>query len=294
MNYHLRTSHTVLLLLGLWIAALANAAPADRFAEVKITAQPVSGSVYMLTGSGGNIGVSVGADGTLIIDDQYAPLADRIQAALIGLGGGKPRLLLNTHFHGDHTGSNEHFGEHATIIAHDNVRIRLLDNTDLDRSALPLVTFTERVTVHFNDEEIQLIHLPSGHTDGDAMIWFKNANVIHMGDQLFVDSFPYIDLASGGSVDGFIRNLATALDLIPDDTQVIPGHGPLTNKAAIKRSIDMVRATSKVVRDSLAAGQSAEEIQAAGLDQKWASFGAGFINEERWIQILLTDAAANG
>lgn len=267
----------------------ASAADADRFADVKVTAEPVAGSVHMLTGSGGNIGVSVGKDGTLIIDDQYAPLAGRIQDALNGLGGGKPKLILNTHVHGDHTGSNAYFGSTGSIIAHDNVRVRLLSEDGLDRSALPLVTFSERVTVHFNDEEIQLIHMPMGHTDGDSVVWFTTANVIHMGDHLFVDRFPYIDLGSGGSVPGYIRNLNTVLAMLPDDVRVIPGHGPLTDKAAVQRSVDMIQSTRKTVAASLNEGLDEEDIIARGLSPEWASFGAGFITEERWIKILLSD-----
>ncbi len=270
-------------------ATTASAADADRFADVKVTAQTVNGSVHMLTGAGGNVGVSVGEDGTLIIDDQYAPLAGRIQEALNGLGGGKPKLILNTHVHGDHTGSNAHFGNTGTIIAHDNVRVRLLSEEGLDRSALPLVTYTERVTVHFNDEEIQLIHMPTGHTDGDSVVWFTTANVIHMGDHLFVDRFPYIDIGSGGSVSGYIDNLNTVLGMVPDDIHVIPGHGPLTDKAAIVRSVDMIRSTRATVSEGVEAGLDADAIIAKGLDPKWASFGAGFINEERWIRILLSD-----
>jgi len=273
------------------MAAVATAGPADRFASVEISAEKVSGSVYILMGAGGNIGASVGDDGTLIIDDQFAPLADKIQAALNGLGGGKPRLVLNTHYHGDHTGSNAHFGAHGTVVAHDNVRVRLLATPDLDRSALPLVTYEEQVTVHFNDEEIRLIHLPAGHTDGDSVVWFQGANVIHMGDHLFVDRFPFVDTASGGSVDGFINNLQTVLDMVPDDIHVIPGHGPLSGKDALARSIDMIRATRKVVEEARDAGKSAEQIKAEGLGVEWASFGMGFVNEERWIDTLLVDLA---
>jgi glyoxylase-like metal-dependent hydrolase (beta-lactamase superfamily II) len=264
------------------------AGPADRFAEVEVTAEPVSGSVYMLTGAGGNIGVSVGPDGTLIIDDQYAPLAGRIQAALNGLGGGKPKIILNTHVHGDHTGSNANFGADGTIIAHDNVRLRLL-NEGHDRAALPLVTYEERVTVHFNDEELELIHMPAGHTDGDSVVWFTTANVIHMGDHLFVDRFPYVDLDSGGTVRGFMANLSIVLDMVPDDIRVIPGHGPLTDKAAIRTSLDMIRATRGIVADGVAEGLDADAIIARGLGEEWAGFGTGFINEERWIRILLSE-----
>lgn len=266
-----------------------HAGQADQFADVEIVAKPVSGSVYMITGQGGNIGASVGADGTLIIDDQFAPLADRIQAALNGLGGGEPRLVLNTHFHGDHTGSNAHFGRDGTIIAHDNVRLRLLDTPDLDRSALPLVTFDERLTVHFNDEEIQVIHLPAGHTDGDSAVWFKTANVIHMGDQLFAGRFPYIDQGSGGTVNGYIENLETVLAIIPNDAHVIPGHGPLSGTDAIHTAIDMIRATRSAVEDALDAGRSVDEIE---LGDEWAEYGAGFINDQRWIQILANDIEA--
>lgn len=278
----------VLAAIATCVPYSASAGPADRFAAVEVTAQPVSGSVHMLTGAGGNIGVSVGPDGTLIIDDQYAPLADRIQAALNGLGGGRPKLILNTHLHGDHTGGNAHFGSAGTIIAHDNVRIRLLEE-DLDRSALPLVTYEDRVTVHFNDETLQLIHLPAGHTDGDSVVWFTTANVIHMGDHLFVDRFPYVDTGSGGTVSGFMANLEAVLNMVPDDIQVIPGHGPLTDKSAIRNSLDMIRATRAMVANALAEGLDADAIIARGLGDQWASFGSGFINEERWIRILLTD-----
>ena len=262
----------------------AAAGPADRFADVVVTAEPVSGSVHMLTGAGGNIGVSVGADGTLIIDDQYAPLADRIQAALDGLGGGKPKLILNTHIHGDHIGGNAHFGATGTIIAHDNVRIRLLEG-DPERSALPLVTYAERITVHFNDETIELIHLPAGHTDGDSVVWFSTANVIHMGDLLVVDRFPYVDVGSGGSVRGYMRNLSTVLEMVPDDVRVIPGHGPLTDKAAIASSLDMIRATRQIVADAVAEGLSEDAIVEQGLGEEWASY----VNEDRWIRNLLSD-----
>lgn len=279
----------------LLIAGSAGAAEeADRFADVKVTAEPVSGTVYMLTGAGGNIGVSVGPDGTLIIDDQFAPLATRIQDALDGLGGNRPRLVLNTHYHGDHTGSNAHFGRTGTIIAHDNVRVRLLGTENTDRSALPLVTYDDDVTVHFNDEEIVLVHLPRGHTDGDSVVWFRSANVIHLGDHLFVDRFPYIDVESGGSVEGYVRNLDTVLSMVPDDIRVIPGHGPLTDKAAIRRSHDMIQATRAVVRAGVDEGLDADAIVARGLPAEWASFATGFINEERWIRILLSDVSRPG
>jgi glyoxylase-like metal-dependent hydrolase (beta-lactamase superfamily II) len=289
-----RTAAAAALIAAAGIAGWLHAGPADRFEGVEVTARQVSGSVYMLTGAGGNIGATVGPDGTLIIDDQFAPLAGKIQEALNGIGGDKPRLVLNTHFHGDHTGSNAHFGADGTIIAHENVRIRLLGGGNVDRAALPLVTYEQSVTVHFNDEELVVVHLPAGHTDGDSAVWFKNANVIHMGDHLFVDRFPFVDQASGGTVSGFVANLKTVLDMVPDDIQVIPGHGPLSGKNAISASIDMIEATRAIVNEAIAAGASADEVVEQGLPEEWSSFGAGFINEERWIRILAAEAGTSG
>ncbi|MFV2089090.1 MAG: MBL fold metallo-hydrolase [Pseudomonadales bacterium] len=276
-------------LLAGFSAGIAVAAQADRFADVEITASRISGSVYMLTGAGGNIGASVGPDGTMIIDDQFAPLAERIQTALNGLGGGKPRLVLNTHFHGDHTGSNAHFGVDGTVIAHDNVRVRLLESEGVTRAALPLVTYADRIQVHFNDDDIELIHLPHGHTDSDSIVWFKNANVVHLGDHLFNGGFPFIDIASGGSVDGYVANLESVLKMLPSDIQIIPGHGALAGITAVSESVRMIHDTQDTVKAGLAAGKSTDEIVAAGLDARWESFGSGFINEERWIRILLSD-----
>lgn len=287
-----RLTTAAILLCSASLTSPAFAEEADRFAAVKVTAQHLGGSVHMLTGAGGNIGVSVGGDGTLIIDDQFAPLAERIQTAIDQLGGAQPKLVLNTHFHGDHTGSNAHFGRAGTIIAHDNVRARLLDVENGERYALPLVTFNDRVRIHFNDDEVDFIHLPHGHTDGDSVVWFKNANVIHMGDHLFNGRFPFIDVASGGSVEGFVKNLETVLAMVPEDIRVIPGHGELGSVVTIAESIDMIRATQKIVQDAVAAGRSAEDIAEAGFGDRWSGFGAGFINSERWTQILLAPAVS--
>lgn len=280
---------TIAICLALTTSLSAWGAPADRFAEVVIKAQHVAGSVHMLEGAGGNIGVSVGADGTLIIDDQYAPLADRIIAALKDLGGDRPKLILNTHYHGDHAGSNPEMGTTGTIIAHDNVRVRLLGTEDFARSGLPLVTFDDELKVHFNDEEIQLIHVPAGHTDGDSVVWFKTSNVIHMGDHFFNGFFPYIDIGSGGSVDGFIDNVERVLGMIPDDIKVIPGHGALSDKAGLADAVRVIKSSSSAVRSALAAGTSVEDI-AAQLDADYPTWGKGFISASSWIQIIQADA----
>ena len=267
----------------------AAAGEADRFSDVQITSQHVRGSVHMLTGAGGNIGLSVGNDGTLLIDNQFLPLAERIQEVLNKTGGDSPKLVLNTHFHGDHAGGNAFFGGAGTIIAHENVRIRLFNQADVDRVSLPLVTYLDRIRIFFNDDEIEVIHMPAGHTDGDSVVWFKVANVIHMGDHLFTGRFPFIDVQSGGSVEGYANNLEAILQWVPDDIVVIPGHGEITNVAGIAESLQMIRETHGAVKAAVAAGTAPADIIAAGVAEQWAAFGSGFINEARWIQILLAD-----
>lgn len=279
---------------GLLGTACYAGAQEDRFAGVEIHTLPVSGNVHMLTGAGGNIGVSVGADGTLIIDDQFAPLAERILNAVNELDGAAPKLILNTHFHGDHTGSNPFFGRTGTIVAHDNVRARLTEQDDFAESGLPVLTFAEEVRVHFNGDTIRVMHLPAGHTDGDSIVWFQQANVVHLGDLLFNGAFPFIDTANGGSVGGVIENLQTVLQLLPADVQIIPGHGALAGTDDVRATLEMIRATRSTVMDSLGRGMSVEAIVAAGLDSRWESWGSGFIDEERWIRILAAGAGAAG
>ncbi len=281
------TSFTPLVLL--FIYTIGWAGEADRFANVQVTSQHIGGTVHMLTGAGGNIAVSVGDDGTLIVDDQFAPLAGRIQAAVDELGGSRPKLVLNTHYHGDHTGSNAFFGAAGTIVAHDNVRIRLVNADDVQRVALPLVTFAEGLTVHFNDDEIALIHLPHGHTDGDSAVWFKNANVLHTGDQLFNGRFPFVDIDGGGTVSGYMQNLETILELVPADIRIIPGHGALANIATVAENLEVIRITQKLVVDALNGGDSIETVIERGLGAEYADWASGFINEERWIRILDAD-----
>jgi glyoxylase-like metal-dependent hydrolase (beta-lactamase superfamily II) len=283
-----------LSILAAPLSAQAATAEEDRFAAVEVKPHPVRDNVYMLTGAGGNIGVSVGADGTLIVDDQFAPLADRILAALDEIDGAAPKLILNTHFHGDHTGSNPVFGKTGTIVAHDNVRSRLATTAGLPPSGLPVLTFSDRVNVHFNGDTLEIMHLPAGHTDGDSVVWFKRANVLHAGDLLFVGGFPFIDLDNGGSVPGVIVNLTRLLDILPDDVRIIPGHGPLASKDDLTASLDMIRATRAEVMDALGRGLSADEVVAAGLDARWASWGTGFIDEERWIRTLAAAAGSSG
>lgn len=264
------------------------------FSKVEIKATKIAGNVHMLEGYGGNIGVSVGADGILIVDDQFAPLADKIKAALKTLGEGKLKFILNTHWHSDHTGGNVVFGPEAPIVAQTNVRKRLAEGSNVPnrvikpapKEALPVITFDQAVSVHFNGEEIRAIHVPHGHTDGDAVIYFTGANVVHMGDQFFNGMFPFVDLDSGGDVAGYIKNVTDVIAKVPADVKIIPGHGPLATVDDLKRFHRMLTETTGIVRKKMAAGKTLEQIRAEGLPEEWKSWGTGFVNTDRWISTI--------
>ena len=281
------------LVLALLPSAFARAQDQD-FSKVEIKVTPVAGKIFMLQGSGGNIGVSAGPDGLLIVDDQYAPLSDKIQAALKGLSDGKLKFILNTHWHGDHVGGNENFGAEAPIFAQTNVRKRMSTEQTIfgekvpasPAKALPVVTFDDSLSIHFNGEEIQAIHFPNGHTDGDSVIFFTGSNVVHMGDEFFNGMFPFVDIGSGGSVEGLTKNIGKILDRLPADVKVIPGHGPLATKEGLAAYHRMLVETSRFVHEQIAAGQSVEQIKAAGLPEEWKPWGGGFINTDRWIETI--------
>jgi glyoxylase-like metal-dependent hydrolase (beta-lactamase superfamily II) len=270
--------------------------------KVEIKSTQVSGNVYMLEGSGGNIGVSVGSDGILIVDDQFAPLAEKIRAALKKLGEGKLKYILNTHYHGDHTGGNKEFGPEAPIIAHDNVRKRLSGELKpaagnaqpaAPPEALPVITFDQSLSVFFNGEEIRVIHFPHGHTDGDSVIFFTRSNVVHMGDHFFNGMFPFVDLASGGDVEGYARNVEAVIAKVPAGAKIIPGHGPLAGVEDLKKFHQMMVETIGVVREKMKAGKTADQIKAEGLDDKWSSWGKGFIKTPTWIQTIYQSLSNN-
>jgi cyclase len=280
--------------LALALAALPAAAQQQDFSKVEIKVIPVAGNIYMLQGAGGNIGVSAGSDGILIVDDQYAPLEQKIRAALKSINPGKLKLVLNTHFHGDHTGNNVNFGPEAPIIAQENVRKRLSEETTIRGNkvppsppeALPVITFADAVSVHFNGEEIKAIHYPHGHTDGDSVIFFTKSNVVHMGDDFFAGRFPFVDLENGGSVQGMADGVAKVLAQIPADAKVIPGHGPLSTVEDLKAFHRMLAETTGVVRKGMAAGKTLEQLQAAGLPEQWKEWGSGFIDTKAWIATI--------
>ena len=287
----MRPSRQVGLLAG--VAALASACalggPADPFADVEITATHVGGAVHMLEGRGGNIGVSVGEDGVLIVDDQFMPLATRILAAIESLGGKAPRFVLNTHFHGDHTGSNPFFGRTGVVMAHDNVLARLASG-DMPPVGLPMVTYRDRLRLRFNGDDVVVLHLPRGHTDGDSVVWFKESNVVHMGDHLFNGRFPFVDVANGGSVGGVLANLRRVVEMVPADAKVIPGHGPLATVADVAAAADMIEASRAMVREAVANG-ALDALKAKGLE-RWPGWGDGFISEARWIDTIVASDRA--
>jgi cyclase len=280
--------------LALALAALPAAAQQQDFSKVEMKVVPVSGNIYMLQGAGGNIGVSAGSDGILIVDDQYAPLAEKIRAALKGINPGKLKFVLNTHYHGDHTGSNAIFGPEAPIIAQENVRKRLAEGVTRrgekvppsPPEALPVITFADAVSIHFNGEEIKAIHYPHGHTDGDSVIFFTKSNVVHMGDDFFAKRFPFVDLENGGSVQGLIDNVGKVIAQIPADAKVIPGHGALSSVEDLKAFHRMLTETTAVVRTGMAAGKSLEQLQTDGLPEQWKAWGGGFIDTKAWIATI--------
>jgi cyclase len=280
----------VLLLFAISVTAQTD------FSKVEIKVTKVAGNVYMLEGAGGNIGVSVGDDGILIVDDQFAPLADKIRAALKGIADKKLRFILNTHWHGDHTGGNVAFGPEAPVIAHDNVRKRMAVEQKSEvfkrttpaspKEALPVITFNQNLTVHFNGEEIRAIHFPQGHTDGDSVIFFAGSNVVHLGDDFFAGRFPFVDLESGGSVEGLTKNIGEIITKIPAGAKLIPGHGPLSGIEDLMNYHNMLVTTSDIVRAKIKAGKTLEQIKSEGLPDTWKSWGTGFIKTDVWLETI--------
>ncbi len=287
------------LLLG-GSAALAQQEPDWSKVQIKVTT--VSGNIYMLEGQGGNIAASVGEDGIVIVDDQFAPLADKIQAALKDLKiTDKPvRFVINTHYHGDHTGGNELFANSgSTVIAQDNVRKRLvsggaagnggsvkLEVKPAPKGQLPIITFEHDVTVHLNGEDIRALHFPSGHTDGDSIIFFPKNNVVHMGDDFVRYGFPFIDVTSGGSVQGMIDAMEKATAQLPADVKVIPGHGALSNLDDVRAFTKMLKETSAAVQKALDAKKTLEQMKTEKILAPWEKFSGGFINSDAFIETL--------
>ncbi len=281
-------------LLAIAAGPLAQAQGQD-FSTVEITATQLTDTLYMLQGRGGNIGVSAGADGVFIIDDQYAPLSDKIRAAIGEISKQPIRFVINTHWHSDHTGGNENFGQGGSvIIAHDNVRRRLAADQVMEffksevkaapPIALPMITFNDELSLHLNGDEARIIHAARAHTDGDAIIHFVNSNVYHFGDTFFNGMYPFIDLDSGGSLHGMIMASGMLLGECNEATKIIPGHGPLAGRAELADYHAMLIGVRDAVRPFVAGGKTLEETIAAkptaAYDEKW---GQGFIKPDAMV-----------
>jgi glyoxylase-like metal-dependent hydrolase (beta-lactamase superfamily II) len=285
--------------------ALALAAPASGqgqdFSKVEIKVEKLAPGVAVLFGAGGNIGLSYGEDGNAIIDDQYAPLTDRILAAIKTLDAEPVRFIINTHWHGDHTGGNANLGKAgAVIVAHNNVRMRMSAAQLLalggvkqqvpasPKEALPLLTFADGVTLHFNGDTMQVIHVANAHTDGDSMIYWRKADVLHTGD-VFVHgfSFPFIDLNSGGSIDGMIAAADEGLKLAAPNTRIIPGHGAVASRADFVAYRDMLADIRAKVAAGIAAGQTLTQIQATHPAQRYG-MADGFVRPDEFVETVYT------
>ncbi len=291
--------------INAWIAILlvcAGTAVAQHerdWSKIEVKAQKVAGNVYMLTGMGGNIGVSVGEDGIVVVDTQFAPLAPKIQAALKGITDKPVRFILNTHWHFDHTGGNSEFSRQGTVVAHENVRARLQSGGQTrfgsvppqPPAMLPVITFNDQLVVHLNDEEIRAIHFPHSHTDGDIAIAFKGSGVLHMGDLFFNGIFPYIDAGNGGSVKGLIATIERVLAMdpgpAPGEARIIPGHGPLATRADLVAYLEMLRGTSAAVEAAIKKGRTLDQMKQekvlAAWEEKW---GKGFLKTDDFIEVL--------
>jgi glyoxylase-like metal-dependent hydrolase (beta-lactamase superfamily II) len=289
--------------LALFLTTCATLCYAQQqdFSKVQITVSKVAGNVYMLEGDGGNIGVSVGDDGIVIVDDQFAPLADKIRAALKGISDKPLRFIINTHFHFDHTDGNLALHD-STIVAHENVRKRMRSGAELrigsfevfkqdpsPKEALPVITFQHDVTIHVNGEDIRVLHAPSGHTDGDSIVFFPTSNVVHMGDDFVTYGFPFVDLNNGGSVKGMIDALEETIASLPADVKVIPGHGPISTPDDVRTFITMLKATSAVVERGVAQAKTLQQLQQEKVLEPWHRYSGDFITADLWIETLYNE-----
>lgn len=282
-----------LLCLPLLLAPITRAQNETDWSKIDVKVTKVAGQVYVIEDagpafSGGNIGVSVGADGIVLVDDKFAPLAPKIQAALRAISDKPIRFVINTHYHDDHTGGNLPFGVISTIIAQENTRRRLMDDKDhpVSPAALPIVTFTDKLSIHLNGEDIRAIHFPNGHTDTDVVVFFMKSNVVHMGDDYFSGMFPSFDIDGGGSVKGTIANIEKLLTMIPADAKIIPGHGPVSNTSELRAYLTMLRETSSIVEAGIKAGKSADQLKKEKVLAKYDAWAHGYLDADAFIAHL--------
>jgi cyclase len=278
--------HTLSLVLLLTVLVTARCQE-ENWDSIQVTSQNVKENIYMLQGSGGNIGVITGKDGIVMIDDQFLQLSTKIKDAIAVLDKGPIRFTLNTHIHGDHSGSNEFFKQQgATIVAHDLVRERMISQPR-EKDAWPVVTFPDKLTLHLNEEDIDLLHFLPGHTDGDVIVHFKHANVFHMGDVFVTYGYPYIDMSSGGSINGLIGTLDKSLLLMDEQSIVIPGHGDLCKKTDVKKYRDRLADIRDKVAAALKKGKKMEDLAGLGITNSYdADWGNGFIKGKDFVMIV--------
>jgi cyclase len=284
------------LAIAAMFVAIGPAAAQQDMSKVEIKAQPLAPGIAVLFGAGGNIGVSHGPDGTVLIDDQFAPLTPKIQAAVTALGATPVKYLINTHWHFDHTGGNENFGKAgALILAHDHVRDRMAVEQKTrfgtmpasPAVALPVITYHDGISLHLNGDRVRTIHLKHAHTDGDSAVLWEKANVIHMGDTFFHQvTLPFIDLDSGGSAKGLLAGISKVLMMIDDKTVVIPGHGPVATKADLAAYRDMLASVIASVETAKAAGKSLAEVQALKPAARWDTNPNGFIKGDDFVATI--------
>ncbi len=297
----MRTSLTVLVVAAAAALAAAPVAAQQNFDTVQVRSTQLARGVHMLQGSGGNIGVSVGDDAVFLVDDQFAPLTPKILAAIAAITPKPVRFVLNTHWHFDHTGGNENLGRAgALVVAQENVRKRMSTEQFIEalnrreppspRDALPVVTFTDAVTFHINGDSVVATHVPPAHTDGDAIVHFVKSNVIHMGDVFHNAGLPFVDRSSGGSIDGVLATADRVLGIANAETRIIPGHGPVADRARLKAWRDAVATARDRVRAAVAAGQTVEQVLAAKITEPYAKDWPG--GHERFVRILHQELSA--
>lgn len=291
----------------LWIAlflTIPSMAQHPDFSNVQIKVTKVAGTVYMLEGDGGNIGASIGADGIVLVDDEWAPLGNKIQAALKGISRTPLRFVINTHWHRDHTGGNVYFQRQVPVIAQDNVPARLKTGGQsaagttvppAPKEALPIITFSETLTLHLNGEDIRAVHFPRAHTDGDVVIFFPHSNVVHTGDIFVTYEFPYIDLQSGGSVEGTIAAIEKVMATVPTDAKIIPGHGPISTVADMKPFLAMLKDSTARVQKGIEQGKTADQLKKENVLAGYESWGGAekHITTDKFIDTLYNDLKGN-
>ncbi|WP_417494033.1 MBL fold metallo-hydrolase [Maricaulis sp.] len=299
MRFRLAITTAAALLAANSLPALALAAQ-DEQPQVSVDSTDLGDGIYMLsTGIAGNLALLNGPDGVVMVDDQLPNTTEVIEGAVVEIAGEQsPRFIVNTHWHGDHTGGNAHFAQQGTTIAaHHNIRTRLEAAEDEWAQApgtLPILTFGQDLTFHMNGQTVEAVHIPRAHTDGDAMVYFRQADVLHMGDTFFSGIFPFIDLSAGGSVDGYIAAMERGLEIAGDETRIIPGHGPLSTRVELQASLDMLREAAFRVRTLVEGGADLEAVRAAEpLADFHDDWNWGFITTDRMVQTLYNDAAGN-